>query len=311
MFTASIFSGKVSTMSEEVKKKKTVSFSQFSNWWTCPHKWYRDYILHEKQFEDNLVMTFGTAIHETVQHYLKTLYEQNDEKAEEIDTEAFFLVAFKKQIDHKKIPHTQAEFDEFVEDGKNIMDEFKDPANRLRHFPRDKWELLAIEDKLEVDIRNNVLLNGFIDIVLKERLSGNIRIIDFKTSNSGWNNYQKEDFTKTSQLVLYKALYSKKYNIPLSNITVEFFILKRKLYDESKVSYEQSRIQVFKPSSFQKDVLQVIQEFGKFVDTCFTTEGVHKTDINYPKNPGKNKKNCKYCPYLKNKKCDGRAEALE
>lgn len=297
-------------MSEEVKKKKTVSFSQFSNWWTCPHKWYRDYILHEKEFEDNLIMSFGTAIHETVQNYLKVLYKESEEKAGEINNLEFFKVAFKKEINKKSIPHTTADFDGFVEDGKNILEEFLEPSNRIRHFPRDKWELLAIEDDLNIDIRNNVMLNGKLDLVLKEKSTGNIRIVDFKTSTNGWNSYQKEDFTKTSQLVLYKALYSKKNNIPLNKITVEFIILKRKLYDATKVSYEQSRLQIFKPSSYQNDVLEVIQEFGKFVETCFTNEGVHKTDIDYPKIPGKNKKNCKYCPYLKNKKCDGVASSV-
>jgi len=295
-------------MTEEIKKKH-VSYSQFSNWYTCPHRFFRDYILKEKEFEDNLIMTFGTAIHETIQYYLKTLYNIGDTKAEELNTMEFFLESFKKQIEKKKIPHTQIEFDEFVEDGRNILNEFKEPSNRLRHFPRDKWELLGIEDELNIEIRNNVVLNGFIDLILKEKISGNIRIIDIKTSTMGWTAYNKEDFTKSAQLLLYKALYSKKYNIPLSKITVEFFILKRKLYENCK--YDQSRIQIHKPSSYQNDVLQVIQEFGKFVDTCFTTAGIHKLDIKYPKHPGKNKKNCKFCPYLKNKKCDGLAEPLE
>jgi len=297
-------------MSDETKKKKTVSYSQFSNWFTCPHKWYRDYILKEKEFEDNLIMTFGTAIHETVQNYLKTLYEISDAEAEKIDTAKFFMESFNKQIETKKIPHTKEEYDDFVEDGRLIMNEFKEPSNRLLHFPRDRWELLGIEDKFEVDIRNNVVINGFIDIVFKEKQTGNIRIVDFKTSTRGWTNYNKEDFTKTSQLVLYKALYSKKYNVPLSKINVEFFILKRKLYDETKAKYPQSRIQLFKPDAYQKDVLEVLHEFGKFVDTCFI-DGEHNLNIKYPKNPGKGKKNCKYCPYLKNKKCDGHAEPLD
>ncbi len=292
-------------MSEEPKKKKTVSFSQFTNWWTCPHKWFRDYILKEKTFEDNLIMSFGTAVHETIQHYLTILYKVGEKEAEAIDTDTFMTDALKKQIEIKKIPHTQAEFDEFIQDGKHILREFKEPSNRMLHFPRDKWELLAIEDELNAGIKNNVNLTGHLDIVLREKMSGNIRIVDFKTSNSGWTNYQKEDFTKTSQLVLYKALYSKNNNIPLSKIQVEFFILKRKLYDASKAKYEQSRIQVFKPSSYQNDVLEVIKEFGNFVDTCFTTDGQHKVDQKYPKNPGKAKKNCKYCNYLKNGKCDG------
>jgi hypothetical protein len=294
---------------EIIKKKKTVSYSQFSNWWTCPHKWYRDYILHEKTFEDNLIMTFGTSIHEAIQLYIKTLYEQGDKEAEAVDMMAQFMETFKREIEKKKIPHTKEEFDEFVEDAKNVISEFRAPENRLQHFPRDKWELIGIEDELNAEIRNNINLTGFIDLLLREKQSGNIRIIDIKTSNSGWNASQREDWLKISQLLLYKALYSKTHNIPLSKINIEFFILRRKLYENCR--YEQSRIQIFKPSSSQSDVLEVIKKFGKFIDTCFTSEGTYKPDIKYPKNPGKDKKNCKYCPYLKNGKCDGKKERLE
>jgi len=296
-------------MSEEIKKKKTVSFSQFSNWWVCPHRWFRDYILHEKVFEDSVHMSFGTAIHEAIQLYLKTLYNVGEKEAEAVDMNTTFTEAFKRELEKKSIGHTPEEFAGFVEDGKNILTEFKDPSNRLLHFPRDKWELLGIEDEINEDIVNNVTLTAKLDVVLKEKQSGNIRIIDFKTSGNGWTNYNKEDFTKTSQLVIYKAVYSKKYNIPLSKIHVEFFILKRKLYENTR--YVQSRIQVFRPSAYQKDVLQVIQEFTKFVTACFTTNGVHRTTAKYPKNPGKAKKNCKYCNYLKNGKCDGAAEPVE
>ena len=292
-------------MSQEVKKKKTVSFSQFSKWFTCPYQWYRDYVLKEKTFEDNLIMSFGTAIHETLQNYLNVLYRQSEDKAAEIDCIAFFIDSFKKQITLKSLKHTDDEYNGFVDDAKNIITEFLAPENRKRYFPRDKWELLAIEDDLTEPILNNVNLNAKLDLVLREKTTGVIRIVDFKTSTNGWNSYQKEDFTKASQLVLYKAVYSKKYNIPLSKIQVEFIILKRKLYENS--SYIQSRLDTFKPSASEANVRQVLGEFSKFVGTCFTTEGVYKTEIEYPKNPGKAKKNCKYCQYLKNGKCDAKA----
>jgi len=294
-------------MSEEIQKKK-VSHSQFSNWWTCPYKWYRDVILKEKTFEDNLIMSFGTAIHKTIQNYLKTLYNENNETANKIDNFEFFKLAFKKEVDTKKIPHTDTEYNEFVEDGRNILMEFIEPSNILQHFPKSKWELLAIEDELNVDILNNVTLTGFIDMVLKEKTTGNIRIIDFKTSTNAWK-YQKEDFTKTSQLLIYKSLYSKKYNIPLSKIQVEFVILKRKLYENA--NYPQSRIQIFKPPAYQSNISQVIQKFTKFVNTCFTTDGIHKANVKYPKIPGKGKSNCKYCQYAKNKKCDQIPDIIE
>lgn len=297
-------------MAEETKKQKTVSFSQFTNWWTCSHRWYRDYVLHEKVFEDSLNMSFGTGIHEAVQNYLSVLFKQGEVASKTIDNVKVFVDAFKREVEKKSIPHTEAEMNEFIEDGKNLIAEFINPVNRMRYFPTDKWELLAIEDELNEGIRNNVNLTGKLDLVMREKATGNIRIVDFKTSTRGWTANDKENFTKTSQLILYKALYSKKHNLPLNKINVEFIILKRKLYDSSKTSYEQTRIAIVKPSSFQADVLEVIHEFGKFVDTCFTADGQHNTAIEYPKIPGERKKNCKYCPHKKNGKCDGVASIV-
>jgi hypothetical protein len=299
-------------MNEEVLptiKKKIVSFSQFTNWFVCPAKWKLDYIDKLKSFEDSLHMSFGTAIHESIQNYLKTYFYIGEVEANAVNSIGVFVDAFKRELEKKKIPHTPNELSDFITDGENILSDFLNPVNLKINFCRNKWELLAIEDDLNVEILNNVILTGKLDLVLREKTTGQIRIIDFKTSGNGWTTYQKEDFTKTSQLVIYKALYSKHNNIPLNNIKVEFIILKRKLYEN--VNYEQSRLQIFKPSSFQSDVLLVIQEFQKFVTSCFTSNGQHNTDNIYPKVPGKNKKNCKYCPHLKNKKCDGVADPID
>lgn len=295
-------------MSDLVKKKKTVSYSQFSNWWTCPYRWHRDYILKEKVFEESIHMSFGTGIHEAIQLYLKTLYEIGEKEAEAVDVVSTFIEAFKREVTKKNIAHTKAEFDEFVEDGKGILFEFKAPENRIRYFPREKYELIGIENEINEDLTNNVNLTCRLDMVLKEKISGDIRIIDFKTATREWSALQKEDFTKVSQLVLYKAIYSKKFNVPLNKIHIEFIIMRRKLYDNA--SYKQSRIQIVKPPAYTKDVLQVIKEFRGFVETCFTTDGLHNTEQKYPKVPGKGKKNCKYCSYLKNGKCDGIGDLL-
>lgn len=255
-------------------------------------------------------MSFGTAIHEAIQHYLTTLYKVGEKEAEAVDMVPMFLAAFKREVTKKSLKYTPEEFAEFTEDGKAILAEFKDPANRLMHFPRDKWELLGIEMQIDEPVVNNVNLTAKLDLVLREKLSGDIRIVDIKTATNAWNNYQKEDFSKISQLILYKAVYSKKHKVPLSKIHVEFFILKRKIYDPEKTNYEQTRIQVFKPASFQNDVLQVIKEFRGFVEKCFTPLGEHNATQKYPKIPGKNKKNCKFCSYLKNGKCDAVADLI-
>lgn len=287
-------------------RKKIVSFSQFSKWWTCPYQWYRDMILKEKVFEDSIHMSFGTAIHEALQSFLVTYFNTSEEAAYKMDLITPFIAKFKQQVTMKGIKHTQAEFDEFVEDGKGIIAEFIAPANIKLNFSRDKWELVGIEVKFISPIVNNVNLDARLDLVLREKLSGDIRIIDIKTATREWDSNTKEDFTKTSQLILYKAVYSKKENIPLSKIHVEFMILKRKLYENAR--YEQTRIQIFKPPAYQDNVLQVIKEFRGFVEYSFTPEGQHKTDARYPKQPGTNRSNCKWCNYLKNGKCDAVAE---
>lgn len=287
-------------MSDKIKKK-VVSFSQFQNWYTCPYKWKLDYIDGLKTFEDNLIMSFGTAIHETMQTYLKALYNKSEKHADKMDAMKYFQWAFNKEITKKKIPHTPEEKKEFINDGRKILDAFLQIDNRLKHFPVDKYTLLDIEHELKMDIKNNVDIIAYLDLVLKEKKTGRIKIFDIKTSTNGWNSYQKEDFTKTSQLLLYKALYSKKHNIPLSMIDVEFFIVRRKLYEN--VSYDQSHIQIFKPPASQENVTEVIKEFSGFVNECFTPEGTYKVEAKYPKIPGKNKKNCKYCMH-KGKNCD-------
>jgi hypothetical protein len=287
-------------------KQKTVSFSQFSLYFVCPHHYYIDYVLGKKVFEESLHMSFGTAIHETMQTYLLALYNKSEKDAEQIDMVKFFTNAFQDEITKKNIPHTPTELKEFLEDGVKILNAFHQIDNRLKYFPTDKYTLLDIEHEIEMDIRNNIKIVAYLDLVFKERITGKIKIIDIKTATNAWNEYQKTDFTKTSQLVLYKALYSKKYNIPLHMIDVEFYIVRRKLYEN--VRYDQSHIQLFKPKSAQSDILQVINEFNGFINECFTPEGQYKPDMKHPKIPGKNNRNCKFCSHLKTPLCNGIAD---
>jgi hypothetical protein len=287
------------------KKNNVVSYSQYSKWFKCPHSWYLDYVKGLKKFEANLNLTYGNAIHETLQLYVKTLYTEGMIKATILDLKSFFIDKMIEEATTNKIKFTQDEIEEFIEDGINFIKEFMTAAVRLEHFPPDKYEFLGVEDELNMPLLNNTEYYGYIDLVLKDKATGRIKIFDFKTSRMAWTAAQMEDLAKTSQLVLYKALYSKKHNVPVTKIDVEFLILKRKLYENSK--YRQSRIQVFKPESDQKEVTRVVDHFHQFLTECFHTDGSYNKDIKYPKIPGKNKANCKYCPH-KGVNCDAIAD---
>lgn len=285
---------------QEIKKNR-VSFSQYSTFLKCPHKWYLDYAKNMRVKEDSINTTFGTAIHHVFQTYLTALYNDSVSAAESMDLKKMFLEKFTEEA--KKVPNLdEQEFTDFTFDGHDIIDAFCKSANRIKHFPTE-YELVGIEIPLEIPIKNNVEFVGFIDIVLKEKNKEYYRIIDFKTSSNGWNKYQKEDESKYSQLHLYKSVYSKKFNVPLNNIEIEFFIVKRRLFENA--TFPQSRIQIFKPSSGPLMIKESINNFIGFLDHAFKKDGSYNIDNVYPKIPGDRKKNCKYCVHYK-KNCDAK-----
>jgi len=284
-------------------KKKVASHSQFSTWSTCKYKYFLDYIKGLRTFEDNLIMSFGTAIHRTVQLYLKTLYNIGEIPAAKINMVTYFKWAFNVEIKKKKIPHTPEEYESFIFDGERILGEFRTTQNLMKYFPAKLYELVGIEVEIREPILNNIDVIAFLDLVLKNKVTGKIKIVDIKTSTNDWNVYQKKDKIKISQVLLYKALYSKKYNVPLSMIDVEFYILRRKFYENA--SFAQSHIQSFVPTNTADDVMETIKNFSEFVKVCFTPTGEYNVSGEYPKTPGKANKNCKYCMH-KGVNCDGK-----
>jgi hypothetical protein len=154
------------------------------------------------------------------------------------------------------------------------------------------------------------MYKGFLDIVFRDKDTKKILILDFKTSTNGWNKYQKADRTKIDQLLLYKRFYNQMFKIPMSDIEVEFFVVKRKLYED--VAFPQQRIQRISPPDGKMSMKQVETSFLQFINEGFDATGEYNKDTVFLKNPGKAKKNCKYCIFktLKNSKgelyCDGK-----
>ena len=286
-------------------RKKVVSYSQYGKWFVCPHSWYLDYIKGLKKFEASIHMTFGNAVHEAIQKYVETLYTQGMIKATTVNMRELFIDAFVDEIFTNKLNCTEAEIQEFIEDGVNIIKEFMTAACRLQHFPPDKYEFIGVESELKMPLICNVDYYGYIDLVLKDKATGRYKIFDFKTSTMAWTASKTEDLSKTSQVILYKALFSKKHNVPVSMIDVEFFILKRKLYP--KANYKQSHIQIFTPDNSQAEVTRVVNHFNQFITECFKPDGTYNESGSYPKIPGKAKANCKYCLH-KGTACDAIAD---
>lgn len=164
---------------------------------------------------------------------------------------------------------TKSEMLEFYNDGLKIIDYFKKKRNQ--YFSKRGYELAGIETPLNYDLPNNLKFRGFIDLIIKDTVRNRIKIIDIKTSTWGWNKYQKADKNKTDQLLLYKQFYSKQFDIPMDRIDIEYFIVKRKLYENT--DFPQKRIQTFIPANGTPSINKVNRRLQAFMDECYDKDG--------------------------------------
>ena len=294
-------------------RKKRVSFSQYSMWSKCPHQYYLNYILGKRIYDPSLNTCFGTAIHYALQTYIEKLYKESFEVADALNLNKLFKEKFDEELvkskeQNKNFTYTDDEYTEFFYNSEDILRAFLNTSTRIKHFPNNKYEFIGTELTLDAKLRNNVEFVAYVDLILKEKSTGKIKIYDFKTSTLGWRDSKKEDPATYEQILLYKAFYSKKFGVPLNDIEVEFFILKRKLYEN--VDFPQSHIQLYRPTHTHAAVAETLNSFSNFINECFTVKGEYNVNGKYPKIPGKNKKNCTYCPHKK-VNCDAKPDKLD
>jgi len=108
----------------------------------------------------------------------------------------------------------------------------------------------------------------------------------------------KKDENKTQQLLLYKQFYSKQYNHPIDKIEVEYFIVKRKLWENAQ--FPQKRVQKFSPASGTVSMNKVAKRLNTFLDLAFD-DGGSKISENIIPTPSK--KACKWCEFRKTEHC--------
>jgi|TARA_B100000287_G_scaffold231601_1_gene218066 RecB family exonuclease len=276
-----------------------ISYSQFSQWDKCPQMWKLNYLDKLGTFQGNIYTIFGSALHETIQAYLVAYYNKTIKIADSLPLGDILQYRmeenYKQTKENSEVPVevTLEEMKSFYQDGLNIIEEFLKRKNS--YFPKKDHELLGIELDIDFNLPKDMRFVGFMDVVIHNKKTGRVRIIDIKTSTHGWNKYMKADKNKTNQLLLYKKFFSKQRDIPEDKIDIEYLILKRKLYEN--IQYPQKRLQVFSPASGKPSLNKVITRLQEFIDDCFDDKG-ELIQKDYFKNVST--KNCKYCEF-KNK----------
>jgi len=252
-----------------------ISYSQFSMWDKCPYTWKANYVDKAQTFKGNIYTLFGSALHETIQAYLVCFYERTIKEADALPLEEILMYRMKESYKQSKEQHgdefevSKEEMAEFYQDGVNIIEEFL--KRKSSYFSKKNTELVGIEMNLNYELPKDMRFVGYMDVVLHDKRTGRMRIIDIKTATMGWNKYMKADKNKTNQLLLYKHFMAKQLEISEDKIDVEYFILKRRLYEN--MMYPQKRIQSFSPASGKPSVNRVMVRLQEFIDECYDDKG--------------------------------------
>ena len=282
---------------------KKVSYSQYNQWVTCPHKWKLNYIDELRQFTDNIHTMFGTSMHEVLQTYLTIMYNDTIKMADALPLDEMLLHRMKTNYTNimenngGEVFCEQHDMEEFYQHGLLILEWFK--KKRGMYFSKKHYELVGIEVPIEYKLNDGIKFIGYMDVVLHDTFRDRYKIIDIKTSTMGWNKWAKADKNKTDQLLLYKQFYGKQHDISLDKIDVEYFIVKRKLYE--KVEFPQRRVQTFSPANGTPSINKVMNNLNKFISESFV-DGEYNIEHIYRKNPSK--KNCRFCEFNQTENCD-------
>ncbi len=272
----------------------------------CPKKWSLQYKEGHKQYTPTIHTVFGSALHEALQYYLTVMYDKSGAAADREDIIGIFEEKLSEEyrVQYKKNGDSHfssaVELREFFEDGVNIINYLK--KNRGKYFSRKTTHLAGCEVPIIITPNKrytNVVYQGYLDVVLYHEYSDTFTIIDIKTSTKGWSKWAKKDEDKQFQLILYKKFFSETFNIPLEKINIEFFIVKRKLWESEDFTIP--RIQRFIPASGKVKMNKATKALDEFITKVFDRDGY--ANVDHQPTPDNPNNNCNWCAFYKTHLC--------
>lgn len=224
------------------KEDFNISFSKYSTYVQCQHKWYLQYILKLPRDESSELL-FGSSVHTVIEEIctkkiLQRLYKIDPDKT----VRDIFMSSLKENL--SKI--TDISFLKEFRD-KNLAPIFMFQTvkiiRELNFFQRFKdWNIYKVEyqlDKLNIFENDEckILFTGFVDLILKHKREPRYLLLDWKTSGKSWDIEKKLQQNKDfyAQLCLYKNYVSKIENIPFEQIETTFINLPRNTPEDVKL----------------------------------------------------------------------------
>ena len=203
--------------------KPHVSYSEVSDWMECSWRHKLKHVQKVNLSRPSIHLTFGSATHAVVEHYLNS-------KTVDLEKAGVIIDQHKEQF--REIEEFQLlDKEALLASIQRIMNDL--PAFLDENFPG--WSLVCAEENLYEDMKQffenheGLHFKGFIDCVIKVpgKKEGDFLywIVDWKTANRPWSLDKIKDSRVRMQLVLYKKFWATKHNIPLKQIRCGFATL--------------------------------------------------------------------------------------
>jgi len=275
-----------------------ISHSQYSMWANCPKAWQLKYVDGHRIDDTSINTIFGTAMHEVIQEWLDTLYNKNENVAKSVylhdGLKDKLLQLFRDNTiltegGEKVFLCDKKTLMEYYEQGCKILDYIQTHYKKI--FPTTATKLFAIEYELNVEVRPGLQYVVYIDIVTHNTLTDKYVIYDLKTSRRGWSEDEKKSPIKVGQLLLYKTFFAHQLGIREDQISVEFIILKRTIFENSP--YPIPRVSKFEPPNKGPSLTKNWDRFEKFINMCFDDTG----NIIPVQEATPSKDACKWCKF--------------
>ena len=152
---------------QDIRKKMNKDLLSFSriNGWHCAYEWKLHY-MDGIEGESGFFAEVGSAMHKTLEAYLK-------QEKDMFTLLEFFEENWKKYVKHEAPPNKYVDIEE------QYHQQCIDYINQLT-FDFEKFEILGVEKEVKFNI-GNYKFHGFIDLLLRDKETGEIIISDHKS----------------------------------------------------------------------------------------------------------------------------------
>lgn len=143
------------------------SFSRLNSFYNCPHEWYEKYIMCQYG-ENGFFGEFGSCCHTILEKYANgeiSIFEISQAYENQ----------FKETVVHDAPPN------KYVDIKQSYFDKGLDYFDNI-DLDLDKYEILGVEKEVRFKIAGKDFI-GFIDLLLREKETGKIIILDHKSAS--------------------------------------------------------------------------------------------------------------------------------